>query len=255
MPTLPRDSLPPLQWGFENASPAPLPLQESLPPLNLGFQEIDDQSLPDVDFGFQHSPPADSALPLPELVWGFEGVDVPPAGTRDVRMGSLPPLNLGFQDIVEDDDAAMDESLPPVIQERHGDQLPPLDLGFSETMTDVVNRAYNMMMTAINKLEELDVEENPARELVRNQIQRWHHQGMESSKCSIQGSCTKRQKVLGMPDSAVKTWGRSTTRKVPAAHEGRPQSKQCHCRSQCSRTEEFHPPMVLVAKCSRRLLQ
>ena len=168
MPPLPRDSLPPLQWGFENASPAPLPLQESLPPLNLGFQEIDDQPLPALDFGFQHSPPADSAPPLPELVWGFEGVDVPPAGTRDVSMGSLPPLNLGFQDIVEDDDAAMDESLPPVIHERHGDQLPPLDLGFR----DVMNRAYNMMTTAIDKLEELDVEENPARDLVRNQIQR-----------------------------------------------------------------------------------
>jgi len=172
MPPLPRDSLPPLQWGFENASPAPLPLQESLPPLNLGFQEVDDQPLPDLDFGFQHSHPADSAPLLPALVWGFEGVDVPPAAARDVRMGSLPPLNLGFQEIVEDDDAAMDEALPPVIQEQHGDQLPPLDLGFRETMADVMNRAYNMMTTAINKLEELDVEENPARDLVRNQIQR-----------------------------------------------------------------------------------
>ena len=101
------------------------------------------------------SPPADSAPPLPALVWGFEGVDVPPG---DVDMDSLPPLNFGFQED-EDDDAAMDEALPP------------LDLGFREHMKDELKRAHDLMERAINRLDELNVEENPARDHVRNQIQ------------------------------------------------------------------------------------
>jgi len=171
MPPLPSDSLPPLKWGFEDTSPSPQPQQESLPPLTWGFQEVDEPTLA-LDCGFQNSPPANSAPPHPALVWGFEGLDEPPAAASDVEMKSLPPLDLGFQGSVEEDDTARDEALPPVIQEPHGDQLPPLDLEFREIMLDVVNRAYNLMESAINKLDELDVEENPARDQVRNQIQR-----------------------------------------------------------------------------------
>ena len=102
-------------------------------------------------------PPANSAPPLPALVWGFEGVDVPPG---DVDMDSLPPLNFGFQETFEDaDDAAMDEALPP------------LDLGFREHVKDELKRAHDLMERAINRLDELNVEENPARDHVRNQIQ------------------------------------------------------------------------------------
>jgi len=169
---LPRDSLPPLTWGFEDASPLLQPLPASLPLLDWGFHEGVTQPLPALDLGFQHSPPVDSAPLLPELVWGFEDLDMPVAAGRDVQMESLPPLNLGFKESVDEDDAAMDEALPPVNQEQHGDQLPPLDLGFREQILPVVHNAYRMMRIAINKLDELDVEENPARDEVRSQIQR-----------------------------------------------------------------------------------
>jgi len=76
-----------------------------LPPLNWGFQDVDEQPLPALDFGFQHSPPMDSVPPLPALIWGFEGVDVLPAAARDVQKGSLPPLrhaNLAQHHIIMD---------------------------------------------------------------------------------------------------------------------------------------------------------
>ena len=149
-----QDALPPLTWGFEDVDEPPLPpLNSPLPALVWGFEGmVDEPPLP------PDSPPANSAPPLPALVWGFEGVDVPPG---DVDMDSLLPLNFGFQETFEDeDDAAMDEALPP------------LDLGFREHMKDELKRAHDLMERAINKLDELNVEENPARDhSVRNQIQ------------------------------------------------------------------------------------
>ena len=92
------------------------------------------------------------------------------------RHEGMPPLDFGFQDITMDrhesiqENAAHDQALSPVMEERH-DMLPPLDLGFREPVLDVLNRAYSTMERAIEKLQEFDVEGNPARDWARRQIQ------------------------------------------------------------------------------------
>jgi hypothetical protein len=121
---------------------------ESLPPLDLGFQEIFTQegngSLPPLNLGFQEDNAAsDEALPP----------------VMQEQHANLPPLNLGFEE--------PHDNLPPPSQEA----LPPLNLGFREPLMDLLSRAHDTMDRAIDKLAEFDVEGHPARAWVRTQIQ------------------------------------------------------------------------------------
>jgi hypothetical protein len=121
-------------------------------------------------------------LSLPPLDLGFQEI------VSQEGHGRLPPLNMGFQD----DNAASDQSLPPAIRGQHRnlpplnlgfeepqediappsqEAMPPLNLGFREPVLDVLSRAHDTMERAVEKLAEFDVEGHPAREWAQSQIQ------------------------------------------------------------------------------------
>ena len=156
-------SLPPLQLGFNDH------VVEELPPLNLGFNSpmpqspsgVDMASRLPLDLGFSDVV-MDEAFPPPPVNQERHDILPSPPPPPSIIQENLPPLNMGFQD----DDA----TLPPPAVNQEQDDMPQLDMGFREPIMDVLQRAHDTLVRAIERLAEHDVEGDPARGLARSQI-------------------------------------------------------------------------------------
>jgi hypothetical protein len=141
-----QEAFPSIHLGFDSDA-----MQESSPPLDgvddpmLGA--VEDESMPGASDVGDQSPTGELAVIM----------------RRDVRFDSspgaseLPPIDLGFGGHHS--------------ETTHPAELPPLDLGFPANLTDRLMKGQITMQRAIERLEELELAEDPASVLVNNHLQ------------------------------------------------------------------------------------